>query len=217
MLIVFSGTDGAGKSTQISHLAISLQSSGNRVVTLWSRVGYTPGMLMLKRLLRLVARRHVAPPGASLKRTRQFDRRLVSSVWILASLIDLMVFWCLYVRYKRVMGYTVICDRYLDDSRIDLKRNFPSYNVEGNVFWKLLERLVPIPRKSYLLTVPPEVSKERSKMKDEPFPDDDDTLIFRYKEYGSRANFRLEYTWLDGAKTEETVSKEIWRDFTSTS
>ena len=51
-LIVFSGVDGAGKSTQIELLEIELGEQGRSFVRCWARGGYTPLFTFCKRLLR---------------------------------------------------------------------------------------------------------------------------------------------------------------------
>ena len=63
-LFVFSGLDGAGKSTQIDLLTARLRQDGTRSQVLWSRGGYTPGMLLLKRIARrLLGKSRVPAPG----------------------------------------------------------------------------------------------------------------------------------------------------------
>ena len=52
MLIEFSGLDCAGKSTQIDLLKKDLENGGLVVKVVWSRGGYTPGIMWLKNLVR---------------------------------------------------------------------------------------------------------------------------------------------------------------------
>ena len=54
MIIVFSGVDCAGKSTQIELLKKEFLGQGIESQSLWSRGGYTPGFELLKKLLRIV-------------------------------------------------------------------------------------------------------------------------------------------------------------------
>src|SRR5580698_10558635 len=51
-LVVFSGVDCSGKSTQISLLINTLTERGEKPFYFWSRVGYTPGFEVLKTALR---------------------------------------------------------------------------------------------------------------------------------------------------------------------
>ena len=48
-MIVFSGLDGAGKSTQIELLKFYFKNSGVPVISFWSRGGYTAGMEFVKK------------------------------------------------------------------------------------------------------------------------------------------------------------------------
>ena len=50
-MIAFSGIDGAGKSTQIGLLKVHLVDNGFNVLVFWSRGGYSPGMMFLKKLM----------------------------------------------------------------------------------------------------------------------------------------------------------------------
>ena len=53
-MIVFSGLDGAGKSTQIELLKFYFKNSGVPVISFWSRGGYTAGMEFVKKIMRLL-------------------------------------------------------------------------------------------------------------------------------------------------------------------
>jgi len=54
MIIVFSGVDCAGKSTQIELLKKEFLSQGVTAQSLWSRGGYTPGFELFKKFLRII-------------------------------------------------------------------------------------------------------------------------------------------------------------------
>ena len=67
MLVVFSGIDGAGKSTQIELLKSWFLNRKIKVKVLWARGGYTPGMTYLKKSLRMFLGKSVIPSGKSNK------------------------------------------------------------------------------------------------------------------------------------------------------
>ena len=54
MIIAFSGTDGAGKSTQIKILVSEFSKQGFKVKYIWARGGYTPLFSALKFFLRIL-------------------------------------------------------------------------------------------------------------------------------------------------------------------
>src|SRR3990172_5450245 len=103
-LVVFSGLDGAGKSTQIDLLRRRLQSSGVRTTVVWVRGGYTPAFVVLKSLVRRLAPRAVPPPGASAARTETLARGWLRRIWLTIAVLDLVLFTGVYLRVMRWCG-----------------------------------------------------------------------------------------------------------------
>lgn len=182
-IIAFSGTDGAGKSTQIKLLEDRLHSEGVKTIQFWSRGGYTPLFSLLKSLIRKLRPGSLPEAGPSAKRNQQFESSGVRKVWLLLSILDLVLCYAVWLRFKRLQGYTVICDRYIGDSLLDFRRKFPSEDVASWWSWKLLRSFTPRPNHRFLLFVLPEESARRSILKNEPFPDSPDTLEWRYARY----------------------------------
>ncbi|HAV12392.1 MAG TPA: hypothetical protein DCX06_02685 [Opitutae bacterium] len=182
-IIVFSGTDGAGKSTQIQLLDDLLVAEGVKVTQFWARGGYTPGFSLFKALIRKVRPGSVPKPGPSKARSQQFKSSRVRRTWLLISILDLILCYAGWLRLKQMLGYTVICDRYIEDTLLDFNHNFPKEDVALWWSWRLLEALAPRPRLRFLLIVPPEESARRSILKNEPFPDSPETLEWRYARY----------------------------------
>ena len=183
MLVAFSGIDGAGKSTQTSHLQAYLETQGLKPVYLWSRGGYTTLFNGLKSALRRFGGNRLPPPGISERRQAYMQRRWVRCLWLVLSLLDLVRVYGLTIRFWRLLGRPVLCDRYLWDTLIDLRLNFPAENVERWWLWRLLVRLAPQPDVSFLLMIPVEESLRRSQEKDEPFPEPEEGRRRRYAQY----------------------------------
>ena len=100
-MIAFSGIDGAGKSTQIKLLKNKLEKNGKKVTLFWGRGGYTPGMELIKRVLR--NNNSSAIPlkrGHSDERDRAFSKKWVKKMWLSLSILDLIFFYGIYVRIK---------------------------------------------------------------------------------------------------------------------
>lgn len=218
MLIVFSGTDGAGKSTQINTLTQALERSGYRTRYLWARGGYTPLMLKAKTLLLSLLGRHGNSQGFDKARSEQYvDRRanmmsrpVVARVWLVIAIIDLIMLYGIYVRLLSLFGHVIICDRYVGDTRIDFERNFPGQFRRSGLLWRLLGEFAPNPDLYFVLTVPVELSQERSRLKNEPFPDDAETLAFRYREYRESPEFNgPEVVRLDGSEPLDAVTRKV--------
>jgi dTMP kinase len=207
-LIVFSGTDGAGKSTQIGLLESYLKGKGHKVARFWARGGYTPLFLLLKKMLRTIHPNAVPKPGPSNERTQKLKSSRVRVTWLLLANLDLIICYGLWVRLKMWLGYTVLCDRYVDDSLFDFNRNFPSENIESWYTWRILAWFSPKPRHRFLLIVRPEVSILRSKLKNEPYPDPPETLNWRYDRYQELAITDL-WVVLDGSQSIKEVHNRI--------
>ena len=183
MLIIFSGIDGSGKSTQIKLLKNSLLSKEKVVETLWARGGYTKGFESVKRALRRFLGNRLPEPGKTKIREQKMSNPFIVYIWLSFSIIDLIFFWGLYVRLKLILGRYVICDRYIMDTYVDFKINFPTANFEKMILWRLLSYIVPKEKNAFLLYINVEESVRRSKLKQEPFPDTKETLIIRSAYY----------------------------------
>jgi len=218
MLLVFSGTDGAGKSTQINLLQKYHFADQQRVICIWARGGYTPGFVAIKKLVRIMLGRRLPASGNNSSRGQSLSRPHIARLWLSIGIIDLFFYWGIYLRFQRLLGRIVICDRYIDDTRLDFKRNFPHVAFEKSFLWRLLERTIPIPDASFLLWVPIDVSLQRSIEKNEPFPDDEETLRWRLKSYMDEVLFPSElYIRIDCQQDIDSVSSQIKSHLTSVS
>ena len=183
MIIVFSGSDGAGKSTQIDLLISSVTKSGHSACSIWSRGGYTPGFEFVKKALRTILGKKAIPSGKEDNRDRLISNSLVSRLWLIIAMLDLLVLYAIAIRIKSLFGKVVICDRYLGDTSIDFSLNFPNSNFEKMWMWRLLVAFSPKPDIGLLFNLPVEESMHRSKLKKEPFPDSEEVLEQRLKIY----------------------------------
>jgi dTMP kinase len=209
MLIAFSGLDGAGKSTQIAILAKALRDKGRSPVVFWSRGGYTPLFNGLKSLARRVTGGKALPPGGRTQaRSRAFTKPFVRFAWLRLALLDLLFTYGVRLRWWLAAGRTVVCDRYIWDTLIDFRLNFPLDPVEKSWLWRLLVWAAPVPGVSFLLVIPVEESLRRSQAKKEPFPDSAEVLAARLEQYLSLCS-QAGWIVLDGAQSVETVSAQI--------
>lgn len=209
MHIVFSGLDGAGKSTQIDLLIEHLKSQGHQPVYLWTRGGYTPLMNSLKDGLRRVSGNKAIPSsGPSEQRDKTLARPSIRKVWLHLAILDLIWIYAVKVRMWQSQGKVVVCDRYLDDTLLDFRQNFPQEDVERWLAWRLLRFLSAKADAIFLLLIPVDVSLKRSQQKDEPFPDSPEVLAWRLAEYQKLAQQR-HWQILDGCQPLESVAIQI--------
>jgi thymidylate kinase len=211
MIISFSGLDGSGKSTQIEELIKRLEADGRKVKFVWARGGYTPGFEFIKKNIRRILGKQLPPPGNSNMREKKLRLPLIQRIWLLVAIMDLALLWGLYVRILSSLGTIVICDRYLNDTLLDFRRNFPTSNIEDRIFWKLLTGLTPVPKYSFLFWVPVETSIKRSLAKAEPFPDSRKTLEWRLDAYMDELDFPLnKYTRIDGRGSIDNIAHQLY-------
>jgi len=212
MIITFSGLDGAGKSTQIDRLVKRFEGDKIQVKVLWARGGYTPLFENLKKALRKITWRALPSSGHSELRKKQLSNPVIQKTWLIIAIIDLIFFWGIYARVLSKLGYIVICDRYLQDTLLDFRQNFPSRRIDANIFWNLLELFTPKPNNAFLLWVPVELALERSIEKKEPFPEDKDVLEWRLASYMDEELFpSSEYLRIDGRMAIDEISDMIYK------
>ncbi len=205
----FSGLDCCGKSTQINVLAETLEAEGKRPVIIWLRVGYTWTFNFLKRTLRSVLRGGVAPAGKTRQRDEFMQSRLKRRVWLFCAIVDLMVQCVIRIRWHRLRGHIVICDRYLYDSECDLQLNFAQDRVTEWMLWKLLTRLAAKPDISFLLDIPFSESVRRSVLKSEPFAESDEQRRLRSEFYRAEQR-RREWEVVDGMRPINDIREHIY-------
>lgn len=186
--IVFSGLDCAGKSTQINLLMASLVAAGRKPIYLWVRGGYTPFFSFAKRILRFFSKgRGLPAPGTSVKREQVFRNPRIRRLWLQIAIADMILVYGVYLRFSTWLGKDVICDRFVWDTAIDFRLNFPDEKVDRWFSWKFLLWVIPRPSATFLLLIPVSESLRRSGLKFEPFPDSEEVLGQRLDLYRSLA------------------------------
>lgn len=208
-LVAFSGVDGAGKSTQIDLLREALEARQRPTRVFWARGGYTPVLGGLKALTRRFFPRALPEPGRSSERVRRFASPRLRRLWLALAILDLGIYWGLGLRAWRRKNGVAIADRYISDSLLDFKLNFPQEHVEDWWLWRMLCRCVPRPSLQLVLVVPVEESEERSRRKNEPFSDPPEVRMARL-EYYERLETSTRVHRVDCCRSREAVRAEIW-------
>ena len=55
---------------------------------------------------------------------------------------NLILIWGIYARFLSLLGVVVICDRYINDTLLDFRRNFPKSDIENTVYWYFLKSIL---------------------------------------------------------------------------
>ncbi len=182
-LIALSGIDGAGKSTQLELLKDHFRRQGVSTIYLWSRGGYTTLFNTIKDVCRRIAGKNLPVSGVSDQREQMLRKGWIQKCWLSLAILELMRVYGIQVRWWRLRGRTVLCDRYLWDTLLDFKIAFPDVQVEKWLLWKMLVRITPSPGAAFLLMIPLKESEQRCQIKYEPFPDTPGRRAQRYVLY----------------------------------
>ena len=183
LLIIVSGIDSSGKSTQIENLSRNFKLNGVKYKVVWSRGGYTSLLRSVKSIVRKIKPSSLPPPRLSNDREQVFENKKIQRLWLALAMLDLIRLYSITLRLYHLMGYNIICDRYLWDTYIDFKINFPCIKFEKWLLWKLLIAATPKPNISLILVISPEESLRRSVLKKEPFSENIEKRKKRYRLY----------------------------------
>jgi len=217
-LIVLMGLDGSGKTLQANMLADWLNSRGEKTEVVWMRgESYiTVPLIGLGKAVLRGPRENKRGEGIADRdpyekyiesKKSMFKNPLLRSIWRSSTLLDH------YISFRKALGRlpadvsTVILDRYVYDSMIDIDSAFGSGGSETE---RLLEsrfyRLFPKPDRVVLLDIPPEESMRRK--------DDIPSIEYlesRYPVYHIVAE-RVGAGTVDATKSKEEVQADIRRE-----
>lgn len=209
-VIIFSGLDCSGKSTQINILKNTLTKLGLKPFVFWSRGGYTPNIQSCKNIIRFFFKSFLPPVGNSPRRDKLlYKTSFIKKLWINLSIIDLIFYYSIFLRFKKIKGYTIICDRFIFDTKLDFEIAFPDYKLTKNVLWIFLNKIKIKYDFYFISVVPVDLAVERSKHKFEPYPDSPDVLEIRKNKYLDYTRTHLEVIFIDGTNDVKSISELI--------
>jgi thymidylate kinase len=208
-LIVLSGLDGSGKSTQITLLAERLRAEGIRAEVVWNRWKPAASAVFIRLATRYLRSRARVKSGDYSSFTKA-KRHTMRSGWK-RSLWQLIV-WAEYavqvrarLLSRRLRGTTVLCDRYVYDTLVDIAVNFSlgTGDLEDLMNHRLLA-CFPKPAVVVFIDIDPDTGAARKS---------DGTpaayLADRRTYYASLAR-ALHAPVVDGVPPVESVARAIW-------
>ena len=217
-LVTFSGVDGAGKSSQVAALERALQTLGCHVVPEWAPLGGTPSAMAIVAFGRPLLRRATGATqvdrsprlgighleGNASSSTRR-SQAVLRGVWV-ATLVGLNAAAHLRAKLRHLgRGRTVIFDRYVLDSAVQLQHNYGDTRLV-RLCISLLKGVSPKATRAYLLDVRPETARGRK------------ADLWNIDQLGRRAALyrdwheRFGVVRLDGEGPPEVLAEEIARD-----
>jgi thymidylate kinase len=208
-LIVLSGLDGSGKSTQTALLAEHLRTEGIPATEVWNRWKPALSAVFIRLAKRYLKAREILKDG-DYRGFTDAKKREMRSNWR-RSLWQLLV-WGEYAVQARMRlfahgakGTTVLCDRYVYDTLIDIAVNFSvaPADLENLMDHRLLS-LFPKPAVVIFIDIDPETGAER-KSDGTPMA----YLADRRKYYASLARM-LDAPIVNGGSPIESVASSIW-------
>lgn len=205
-MIVLSGIDCAGKSTQLEKLNNYFSDNQRKTKTIWSRGGYTP---LLEKVKNLIKGKDIKVNKEKQIRDKVHSNSFLRKILLWGAIVDLCIYYGIYFRYLESKGITIIADRYIWDTYIDFLIKYESIEFDKWIVWKLLLLVHLKPEKSIVLSITAEESMRRSTLKFEPFPETLDERFIRIKFY---LKFIKEEYWdchIDATVSVDDVFNEI--------
>lgn len=202
-MYTFSGIDSSGKTTQIELLIKYCEENNIEVYKKWSKGRGTPGVLWVKERFR---------KDKGMNRAEKLEYR--EATWnnpkkkfllLVASILDLWWFWGIYYRILDRKHEVFICDRYIWDTYIDFKTEFPEYNVDKWLIWKIAVALTPRPKHSFMFFITAEESFRRDDAKGDLDRDELERKKEKVEKYMKLMKQNKWDTIVDGMQTREEM------------
>jgi thymidylate kinase len=217
-LVTFSGLDGAGKSSQVGALERALHTVGCQVVPEWAPLGGTPSAMAIVAFGRPLLRRATGATEVdrsprlgighlegNVSSSTKRSQAVLRGVWV-TTLVGLNAAAHLRAKLRHLgRGRTVIFDRYVLDSAVQLQHNYGDTRLV-RLCMGLLKGLSPKATRGYFLDVRPETARGRK------------ADLWSIDQLGRRAALyrdwheRFEVVRLDGERPPEVLAEEIARD-----
>jgi len=152
---VLSGADGSGKTTQIKLLEKYLRRRGFRVKRLWFRwvafLSYP--FLALCHLLGYTKWKTISRSNVRYAECRFYMNRALASLWPYLLTLDAFIYSIFKIEVRRILGYTILCDRFIPDIIVDLMCEIKDYRLVKRLVGKTLLSLIPKDSKLMIMDV----------------------------------------------------------------
>ena len=207
MIVAFSGIDSSGKTTQIDIFEKYCKDQKIRVGKIWGKGRGTPGVLLIKEIVR---QDRGMTPEQKKEHREQIYKNSKKRYWLLtASILDLWWYFGLWYRIKNWTHKILICDRYIWDTYIDFRSEFPEYEIDNWKIWKIALKLAPKPTHSFMFYITAEESYRRDQQKGDLTLDPLEVKIAKVDKYMKQINSGKWEVVIDGTRDRESISEEV--------
>jgi thymidylate kinase len=209
-LICFIGTDGSGKSTVARRMQERLNKSNRKCRNIWAAYDLRFFRVIIKTAKRLLMKND--SPYKNYSEYKQ-EMQKASKNSLFLTIYKLLVFseyWAqvfFKVRLPLLLGYVILCDRYVYDVVINISSNLDLNEERFSAMLKKWLKFFPAPDLIILVSVPPEVSVSR---KDD-IPDIE-YVRRRFQYYHTTARY-LPVHIVDGTETPVELEEKVYQLF----
>jgi len=160
-LICILGPDGSGKTTLAAGLARRFEENDVRVRLIWFRFQhfFVLPILALCRVMGLTE--YVHADGYRFGVWRFYRSRLLRKATPIAMLADAWLFSMIRVRLRLMLGETLVCDRYVYDTLVDLMLGTREPEMDRSLVGRCFLRLVPRNAEVFVVDAPAETIIQR--------------------------------------------------------
>jgi len=119
-IISLFGPDGVGKTTHAKLLALRFVKKGYKIKRVWIKNNHTIAYLIIS-LLKLISKRSVVVlPSEAILTNILAQNRLGKKLWLWIDFVGVLVKLIFSVYIPKLLGYTIIADRYLPDTIVSI-------------------------------------------------------------------------------------------------
>lgn len=162
-LISVSGIDGSGKTTLINKFKKELDHSGKSVKLAQLRLGFTPIMQWIKKILRVnesYLSTHGSSSSENSSKKKTGRKKIILLGYRYLSLLDL-IFYLSQISIQCSFGKRIIIDRYLWDNQIIYENKYGQPGRLARFLLSIARIIAREPDVAFLLNIPPDESYRR--------------------------------------------------------
>lgn len=207
MIVTFSGIDSSGKTTQIDVFEKYCKDRKINVGKKWGKGRATPIVMLIKGIVR-------RDRGMNEEQKKEYRAKIYKNskkrkLLLTASIIDLWWYFGLWYRIKNWTHQILICDRYIWDTYIDFRSEFPEFEIDNWLIWKIAVILAPKAKHSFMFYITAEESYRRDQQKGDLTLDSLEVKIAKVDKYMKLINSGKWEVVIDGTRDRESISEEV--------